>query len=207
MNILRTRSSSNELRLPRKPYETVLVMPATDMPLANRAALVMRERTDTDALMIIIEDDLRMGFIACTNFVFKATESIYFGYLAQDAFPGYHWLDYALDSLKKTDANLLPFNDGRFFGKLAVFGLSKRSWNRSLYGGDFFFGGYRSHYADTELSVIALASNSMVFNPNALLMEVDYEKHLHKNNKDDEVLYRERALTGFGGLVEPFDAE
>jgi hypothetical protein len=39
------------------------------------------------------------------------------------------------------------------------------------------------------------------------LIEVDYEKHLHGNNPDDEKLYIERAKTGFDGLIPPFIPE
>jgi hypothetical protein len=132
------------------------------------------------------------------------TNSRYFAYVAQDAFAGEFWLDCALETIKKSNCGLLAFNDGRFFGTLAVFGLSDRQWVNTIYGKFIFHHQYKYHFADTELSVIAAQTQNLVFNSNAILIEVDYDKHLHGNNKDDEKLYRKRALTGFDGRVASF---
>ncbi|MGE9986093.1 hypothetical protein [Desulfovibrio sp. SGI.169] len=188
----------------QRAHDAVIVMPATDMELASKAAEVMSRRTDREGLLVIAEDDLRLGFIATANGIYSKTRSACFGYAAQDAFAGQYWLDYGLNALEKSGAGLLAFNDGRFFGKIAVFGLAMRRWLKSVYEDGVFYAGYRSHFADTELSVIALASGNLVFNPNALLIEVDYEKHLHGNNPTDESLYRKRAEQGFDGRMEPF---
>jgi hypothetical protein len=142
-----------------------------------------------------------------SNLVYSKTISRYFCYVAQDAYAGEFWLDYALDTIKKTKSGLLSFNDGRFFGKIAVFGLVSRQWLNTIYGKFLFYPKYKSHFADTELSIIASQTNKLVFNPNSLLIEVDYEKHLHPNNNDDEILYRQRAETGFDNLISPFTPE
>lgn len=188
-------------------YETIIVLPAIDMILANKASEVMKRRTKQTGLLIIVEDDLRLGFIMVSNMVYMKTKSRYFCFVAQDSYPGEFWLDYGLDTIKKTNSGLLSFNDGRFFGKIAVFGLADRKWLNTVYNQFLFYPKYKSHFADTELSVIAAQTNNLVFNPNCLLIEVDYEKYLHGNNQDDEILYIKRAKTGFDGLITPFTPE
>ncbi len=188
-------------------HETVVVMPAIDMALARRAAEVMIRRTDRTGLLLLAEDDYRLGFIMTANLVYARTRSDYFAYVAQDAYPGQYWLDYGLETLQKTGSGLLAFNDGRFFGKLAVFGLADRTWAASIYRSFIFFPEYKSHFADTELSMIALTRGQLAHNPYSIMMEVDYEKHLHGNNPADHDLYRRRAAEGFDGRVTPFAAD
>lgn len=185
-------------------YNVVIVLPTTDMNLAKKTSDVMKRRTEQSGLLLLVEDTMRLGFIMVTNLAYAKTRSEYFAYVAQDAYPGYFWLDAGLDTIIKTNSGLLAFNDGRFFGTLAVFGLAKRTWVRKVYGEFIFHHQYKSHFADTELSVIAEQTSNLVFNPNSLLIEVDYEKHLHPNNEDDHKLYIERAKKGFDGKVEPF---
>ncbi|MDR3362675.1 MAG: hypothetical protein LBO64_07540 [Desulfovibrio sp.] len=178
-----------------------------DVELAKKASEVMKRRTKQEGLLLLVEDDLRLGFIMVTNLVYAMTSSRYFAYVAQDAFAGEFWLDCALETIKKSNCGLLAFNDGRFFGKIAVFGLADRQWVNGVYGKFIFHYQYKSHFADTELSVIAAQTSNLVFNPNALLLEVDYEKHLHGNNQDDHKLYIERAKTGFDGRIASFTVE
>lgn len=185
-------------------YEVIIALPMIDVDLAIRASEVMRRRAKYPGLLLLIEDDMRLGFIMVTNLVYAKTKSQYFAYVAQDAFAGYFWLDSAMKTIKKTGAGLLAFNDGRFFGTLAVFGLADRRFISKVYGKFIFYPHYKSHFADTELSVIATYTNNMIFNPNSLLLEVDYEKHLHGNNEEDHKLYIQRAGTGFDGRVQSF---
>jgi hypothetical protein len=185
-------------------YEVIVVMPMIDVELAKKASEVMKRRTKQEGLLLLVEDDLRFGFIMVTNLVYAKTSSRYFAYTAQDAYAGEFWLDYALDTIKKSDCGLLAFNDGRFFGKIAIFGFADRQWVNKIYGKFIFHHQYKSNFADTELSVIASQTSNLVFNANALLIEVDYEKHLHGNNKDDHKLYIERAKTGFDGRIAAF---
>lgn len=185
--------------------QVVIVLPFIDCELAVKAADVLKRRALTDGLLVLVEDDLRIGFIQVANMIFSRSSSPLFGYLAQDAYPGEGWLRCGIDVLNKSGANLLAFNDGRFYGNIAVFGLVRRNWVQSIYRNCLFYPGYKSHFGDTELSVLALSVQKLVFSPNCLLIEVDYEKHLHGNNSKDDALYRERARSGFNGLVSPFE--
>lgn len=205
-------------------HETVVIMPSTRVTLARRAADVMVARTGASGLLLIAEDDLRIGFIATANMVYAKTSSRYAAYVAQDAFAGFYWLETGIETLQKSDSGLLAFNDGRFFGRLAAFGLVDRQWTDSLYGRFLFYPRYKRHYADTELSDIALLTGKMVYNPHAMMVEIDYGKHLgtaarksetvneYKNTDSvdadpDGTLYVERALEGFDARVAPFVPE
>lgn len=204
MKIITIKSSALSMFKLLDYYEVIVVMPAIDMQLANKASKVMQRRTRQKGLLIVVEDDLRLGFIMVANMVYMNTKSRFFCYVAQDAYPGAFWLDDGLETLKKENSGLLAFNDGRFFGTIAVFGLADRKWLYNIYKNFLFYPKYKSHFGDTELTVIALQTGKHVFNPNCLLMEVDYEKHRCKINMDDDKLYRERAEAGFDGRVTPF---
>ena len=201
-------------------YETVVVMPSIRMHLAQKAADVMVGRTEADGLLVLAEDDCRIGFVAASNVVYSKTVSRYFCYAAQDAFAGYYWLEMAIESIQKENAGLLAFNDGRFFGSLAAFGLVDRQWTDSLYGGAaLFFPYYKKTYCDTELTDIARMTGKLAYNPHSMLVEIDYGKHHGQSSKPaantiryvapeaaepDGVLYVTRALGGFDGNVAPF---
>ena len=204
-------------------YETVIVMPSTRMTLAQRAADVMAGRTEAGGLLVLAEDDCRIGFVAAANLVYSKTASRYFCYAAQDAFAGYYWLEMALETMQKEQAGLLAFNDGRFFGRLAAFGLADRQWADSLYGGKaLFYPHYKKTYCDTELTDIAHMTGKLAYNPHSMLIEIDYDKHCRQSAKPaankiryvapdatdpDGVLYVTRALGGFDGKVMPFVPE
>lgn len=195
------------------PRETVIVMPALDMDLARKAATVMAARANAEGLLVVVEDDLRLGFVMTANLVYAKTSSAYFAYTAQDAFAGYSWLEYGLDTLRKTGGGLLAFNEGLFFGKVAAFGLADRRWLRGVYGNFLFHPEYAAHFADMELSVIALETDMMSFNPYALLVEADYDKHNgiaeggRAAYRKDYETYVSRAGRGFDGRVAPFTPE
>ncbi len=179
----------------------MMVMPYIDVALAQQAAEFASLRSDSEGMLLAIHDEQRNGFIATINHAFRATDSPWFGYMAQDAFAGRSWMALALGVMQTEQAGLLGFNDGKWQGKLASFGLAQREWATSNYSGDFFFPGYKSHYADTELTLIAQEQGRYVYEPNSLLVEVDWDKDNSKVNYDDRKLYLQRAAKGFDGKV------
>lgn len=182
--------------------DAVLVLPYIDHDLTTRLTDVLKRRALHPGLLVLVDDDERIGFMKVANYVCSHSSSKYFGYLAQDAFPGDGWLKSAIKTLDSTNAGLLAFNDGRFFGTLAVFGLARRSWFAKLYHKFIFYPGYKRHFGDTELSSIAAHQNQMVFNPGSLMIEVDYEKHEKANDPDDAALYKQRESQGFDGNIQ-----
>lgn len=185
----------------KKSAEVILVMPYIDPIMAERCAELMSQRAGTDGLIIAVHDTDRDGFIAVANRVFENTESEYFGYTAQDAFPGKQWLDMAVKTLRRQRASLLAFNDGKWKGALAAFGLAESKWARNNYEGAFFFPDYRSHFADVELTVLAINQKQYCYNANSVLVEVDWNKDKTSVNPGDRALYHLRKNEGFNRRV------
>ena len=179
----------------------LMVMPFTDEAQATRAARLAASRAGVASLLLALHDEGRQGFIATVNQAFAQTRSPWFGYMAQDAFAGRGWLALAVRALQAKNAGLLGFNDGKWQGQLAAFGLAERAWAQSVYGGAFFHGGYRSHYADTELTLIARDQDRYVYEPNSVLVEADWDKERAGVSASDRALFKARAASGFDARV------
>jgi hypothetical protein len=178
----------------------IMVMPFTNRAQAEQAAQLMAARAGTSGLLLAVHDDDRTGFIRMVNLAFQKTHSTHFGYVAQDAFAGRQWLRLAIEALGSEQV-LLGFNDGKWAGALAGFGLAQRAWAQDNYAGSFFYPRYQRHYADAELTLLALQSGSYAYEPNALLVEVDWLKDQSQVDTADRQLFLERKASGFGGKV------
>jgi hypothetical protein len=111
-------------------------------------------------------------------------------------------LSIALAGLEHKNGVLASFNDGKWHGRLASFGLARREWAEKLYGGDFFFPGYGRHYADVELTVLALQQQGLVYTPESVLVEIDWEKDGKPVSREDRALYLSRVQQRFDGRVD-----
>lgn len=171
-----------------------IVMPATDMAAACRAAKLMVERAAYDnAMLLIAEDTLSEGFVVIANRCFKATTSQYFGYVAQDAFAGRKWLQKAHHTIHSHNKGLLGFNDGKWSGRLASFGLGRRQWLQANYPeSNLFCPEYQCHYGDTELTALAMGNQQYSYDPNAVLIEVDWDKDRQAVNTQDKATFAQR---------------
>jgi len=180
----------------------VVLLPWLDEAAARQAAAVMLARAGTACSVLALRDDARLGPVALLNAAMRRTDSPWIVYAAQDAFAGRHWLHHALTTLQaEPGRGLLAFNDGKWFGHLAGFGLVRRRWIDAVYGGDLFHPGYRRHYGDTELSLIAQQDRALAYHPHALLVEVDADKDARAVHAPDRELFRLRAGAGFDGRV------
>lgn len=179
----------------------IMVMPCTDRALAERAVALACSRARADGLVLAVMDTQRQGFVSVLNQVFRASRSPWLGYMAQDAFAGRDWMALALEALKARSGGLLGFNDGKWHGQLASFGLASREWVQGVYGGDFFFPGYRSHFADSELTLVARQQGRYVYEPQSVLVEVDWTKDQSGVEPADRRLFKARATQGFGQRV------
>ena len=92
-------------------------------------------------------------------------------------------------------------SDGKWAGALAGFGLARRSWATQHYDGNFFYPGYKRHYADAELTLLAMQANAYAYEPNSLLVEVDWDKDTSAVDAADRALFLERKQSGFDGKV------
>ena len=178
----------------------IIAMPFTNVDHAQRAAKLMASRANAPGMILCIQDEKEAGFIAVVNRAFAKTQSAYFAYVAQDALAGRDWLKEALTAMGDSK-NLLGFNDGKWAGALAGFGLARRSWATQHYDGNFFYPGYKRHYADAELTLLAMQVNAYAYEPNSLLVEVDWDKDTSAVDAADRALFLERKQSGFDGKV------
>jgi len=178
----------------------LVAMPFINADHAQRAAKLMANRASAPGMILCIHDEKEEGFITLVNRAFAKTQSAYFAYVAQDAFAGKDWLKEALSSMG--DQKLfLGFNDGKWAGALAGFGLARRSWAVNHYGGNFFYPQYKRHYADAELTLLAMQAGVYAYDPSSLLIEVDWDKDGANVDPGDRKLFLERKQHGFDGKV------
>jgi hypothetical protein len=182
----------------------MMVMPFTNAQFAAQAAKTMATRAGSAGMIWAILDAQREGFVKVVNTAFAKSTSPWFGYVAQDAFAGRAWLTLALDALGD-QKHFLGFNDGKWAGALAGFGLARRTWAQQNYpelGHSFFYPQYVSHYADAELTLLALQAGVYAYEPNSVLVEVDWEKDQATVNEDDRAHFAKRKAHGFDGKVQ-----
>ena len=182
---------------------SVMVMPFTNAELANQAAKVMSERANSPGLIWAILDAQKVGFVQVVNAAFTASQSTWFGYVAQDAFAGRRWLALAIEALGDRK-DLLGFNDGKWAGSLAAFGIARRSWAQQNYPKQnhcFFYPQYARHYADAELTLLALQAGVYAYEPNSILVEVDWDKDHASVDSHDRTVFAQRKAQHFDGKV------
>lgn len=181
--------------------QPLVVMPFIDPVAARRAGAQLARRAGCEGVLLAVFDDVRQGFVATANRVFASSRSPYFAYVAQDAFAGRGWLAAAVAIARTQSAGLVAFNDGKWQGELAAFGLVERQWAAGNYSGPLFHPSYKRHYADTELTILAAAQGKLAYDPNAVVIEVDWEKDRSAVDDEDRAFFRSRAGSGFDGQV------
>lgn len=179
-----------------------VVMPCIDMQLGERTAEILINRAGINLTVIIAFDDLRQGFIKTLNEVSKRVNSRFITFVAQDAFPGREWLKIAHDCIEESKAGLLAFNDGKWFGRIASFGLVRKSWVKNIYSEEILCSAYKSHKADNEITVIARLDDSFVYCPDSVLLEIDYDKDSGGSNSQDNLIFQSRFNNGFSVFSE-----
>lgn len=186
-----------------------VVMPCISLETGRRTARLLAERSGLPADFVLAVDTGRKGFIPTLNQVARRSSAQYIVYLAQDAWPGDDWLRSAYDRIRHEQKSLLAFNCGKWHGRVAAFGMVEKSWAYSLYGDEILFGGYQSHRADNELTVIARAQNRFVYAPECVLVENDPDKVFRRSEREaghfrreDARLFRQRFREGFYGLAD-----
>lgn len=153
-----------------------VVMPSIDTEKALNTARVLVRRAGMKTTVFVMHDTLRQGFIKTLNDTAQRLKVAYLVYLAEDAFPGVDWLRIGYQTLEETGKSLLAFNDGKWHGRIASFGMVRTQWAREIYGGPVLFPGYRAHKADNELTVIARLMDDFVYEATATLVELDASK-------------------------------
>ena len=176
-------------------------MPCIDAKLGMETARVLLRRAGMPCTIFVVLDSSRQGFIRTLNDTAARISARYIVYLGQDAYPGRDWLHYAYRSLEESGKGLLGFNDGKWRGRIASFGMVRKQWAKALYGGAIFYPGYRSHKADNELTVITRALDTYHYAPECVLVEYDPLKDFGGSNPVDDRLFKARFAEGFDGLA------
>lgn len=189
-------------------HEVVVAMPAIDSEQAKQSANLMSRRAGAEGILLVIIDEQRKGYVSTINLAFSQSRSRYFVYTAQDAFAGRVWLRVALNQILKTSKDLLAFNDGKWHGLIASFGMVRREWVESLYPNSLFHPGYHAHYADVELSLIARAQERMAYAARSVMVEVDWNKDERRIRGPDLQYFMKRRNILFDGvLTDPSQCE
>lgn len=187
-----------------KQPSVIVVIPTTNVEQAKQAGEVMKRRAGIGFDLMIVEDTKRVGYVKTLNYVANESTHDVIVYSAQDVLVGTDWLRNALLTMLTENAGLVGFNDGKWAGKLASFGVIQRSWVKTIYGKNVFNPLYHSHYADTELTQIAKSQGRYAYSEKAVMLEVDFNKILGQGKwvvKADKKLYAKRKETNFDGLV------
>jgi hypothetical protein len=182
--------------------KVLVVLPSIDVERAKQTVEQLKKSAGYPAEYLIAEDVDRSGFIATFNEATIQNEADYYVYTAEDAVGGENWLLHAMHTMYGR-SGLLAFNDGKWNGRLASFGLVSKDY--SMYDGYYFHPEYHSHYADTELTQMAKKQGKLFYNPRAKLIEVDPLIVKKSVNKADKELYNRRKCYLFGKeLAEEF---
>lgn len=199
----KTQPNQSQLsQLQQLTHDVLIILPYTQASLAQQCLGILQERAGMAADYILIEDDLQAGPIHWFNQMSRLCSHTWVTYTAQDTFPSRNWLSHSHQFLQQHNQSLLAYNDGKWQGQLASFGMVRRTWFEQLYEGDLFFSGYRHHYADVELTLIAQEQNQYAYHPEIMMLEVDYQKDRRPVNQNDRDLFKARQALGFQGLVK-----
>jgi len=172
---------------------------------AEKVALIHLVRAGMPCeVILIIQQDGWSGWVALHNWAVKNLDFDYYCYSCGDYYPGKAYLKMAYEIAIQEGRKLIAFNDGKWGGYIATAGLVEKKWMEKNYDGDLFYSGYKKHYADTELSMIAMEQDVMGYCPDAVLIEIDFEKDNHAYiDKLDQVLFHSRkAQFKRAGLVK-----
>jgi hypothetical protein len=186
------------------PSGVVAIMPSLDPKKAVETARLLVRRAGMDVIVVVVLDSARQGFVRTLNDTARKIEVAYIVYVAEDALPGIDWLKHGYEALEETGKGLLAFNDGKWRGRIAGFGMVRKSWVRQVYDRAILYPGYRSHKADNELTVIARIMDEFVYEPTATVVELDRSKAFTGGEaantsepSSDRQLFYDRMVTSF----------
>jgi hypothetical protein len=177
--------------VPPHKIEIVVILPTINKEKADSTLDQLIMTASMNASFYSILDKERAGFIATANYAFNSIDAKYYVYVAEDAYGGRDWLKIAYETMERTGAGLFAFNDGKWHGKLASFGMVRKDWA----GDELLPSVYRSHYADTELTLRAMSEGKFAYDPEAVLIEIDPNKH--GVNPADQALFNQRKVVLF----------
>lgn len=185
--------------------KVAILIPTVNPEKAKQVADICHQRAGYPHKIIVEEDVDRIGWVAMINKLHRENPADFYIYGADDMFPSRNFLKEAMEVMENTEIGLLAFNDAKWNGINATFGIVRQDWIKTIYDTDLLHKGYRSHYADPELTMIARGQNKYAYKPEISMVEIVYNKegtNIPRNNEEDRKLFRERKKSGFNGLVK-----
>ena len=178
-----------------------VVIPTTekDYNMAMKNAYLHKLRAGVQCDVIVKIDTSKIGWVAMHNEEFSKGGFDYYVYSCADYYPGRNWLKKAMDFMEFNKLSLIGFNDGKWDGNIATVGLVKKEWIKKYYN-NLFYEGFKSHYADTEITSLARIDEVYGYCSDAVLIEIDYDKELKSVNKKDRELFIKRGYGNRWGL-------
>lgn len=193
--------------------EVAVVMLCTDTRKALETARTLVKRAGMETRVYVVTDVRDQGFVKTLNDTARHLNVRYLVYLTENAFPGVDWLKIAYERLEASGKGLLAFNCGKWGGRAATFAMVRKAWVTGIYHGPPMFPGYTDDQADIELTVIARLMEQWLYEPDALL--VDINEHALKGQEElsdttspeDRKLFSQRLSAGFDGRFAPNEIE
>lgn len=178
--------------------KVVVVIPHTDecYELVEKVATLHKKRAGVECEVYTIEDTQRKGGFAIQNEMAKELEYDYYCYSWIDYYPAKNYLKYAIEAMHKAGKGMCVFNDGKWEGSNATAGILHKKLLKTNYeSGDLFYPEYKQHFADPDLTHIVAKRNQLVYEPKAVLIEIDYDKDIFYQptlNFNDQQLFEKR---------------
>jgi len=169
--------------------------------LACKTKRIMEIRAKVPCEVVIQEDVDRIGWVAMHNKMVQELDFDWYLYSCADYFPCRGYLKIALDAAKEHNKKFIGLNDGKWNGNNATVGLIHKSLIPKLYSTrTLFLPQYKFHGADPDITNRAKRLGEFLYVPEAVLMEIDYEKDFKNSsrlNPDDVALYKLRESKKF----------
>ena len=170
--------------------KVVVVLPyIKDKERVDRLGKLIKKRAGIENIEVYsIQDTLGLGWIGIHNRLSKQLEYDWYVYGCDDYFPSRDFIKMAIEHAYKVEKRLIGFNDGKWFGKNATSGMVHKSLLPQLYGNnDLFYKRYKHHGADPDLTEKCILMNEYSYCPEAVFIEVDYEKDFNKTTRQDDM--------------------
>jgi len=184
----------------------VIVVPyiRNDEDFIEQQRKLLIKRAGVEVSVYPIKDTQGLGWIGIHNNMAKELDYDWYVYCADDYFPGRDYITKALETAHKTKKRLIGFNDGKWDGKNATAGMIHKSLIPLMYGGPLLWPGYIHHGSDPDLTEKAIIMNEYAYSPEAILIEIDYNKDFipsnKRLNKKDVELFLQRRELRFPGV-------
>ena len=186
----------------QKKTKVVIVVPyvSQDGMGVPKLAKLLKKRAGVPVEIYTVNGE-ELGWIGTHNKMAKELDFDWYIYCPSDYFPGRDFVKKALEVASSTKKKLIGLNDGKWHGSNATAGMVSKDLIPMLYRGTLFYPGYKHHGSDPDITEKAMLLNEYAYAPEALLVEIDYEKDFISSkdrlNQADVRLFMKRRANKF----------